>query len=154
VYKENAAGGATHNFTFTFTTTGYPGFNCTEISGAATSGALDKTSSNVQAAGVGTPRTSGLTAATTQAAEILIGACTTENSRAFTSTGGFTDYLNVASDSDTMGIVSASLIVSTSGQKEYTTTIALDDAPSLCQIGTYIEAAAGGAATAQARRRH
>jgi len=153
VYKENAAGGASHNFTFNFTTTGYPGFSCTEISGAATSGALDKTSSNVQAAGVGETRTSGLTANTTQTNEILKSACTTEATRAFTSQGGFTDHFNASSDGDTMGIVSAREIVSSSGQKEYTAQIAVDDAPSLCQIGTYKEATAGATGGGQFRRR-
>jgi len=152
MYKENAAGGATHNFTLTLSPAGYPSINCTEISGASTSGALDKTSSNAQETGVGDPRTSGSTAGTVQNAEILKGACTSPDTGTFTSLGSFTDNFNAATDADTMGLVSAYEISSAAGAKAYTASLDLN-LRSLCLIGTYKEAAAGGAVVVGPRRR-
>jgi hypothetical protein len=48
VYKENATGGANTRWTLTLTANGFPALGCLEITGAATSGALDQISSNAE----------------------------------------------------------------------------------------------------------
>src|SRR5262249_20372092 len=73
-YKENGAGGSSHTFTLQISgSSPYPTMAVKEVSGAVTSGALDKTATKNDNSGT-TGGTSSATATTAQADELLAGA--------------------------------------------------------------------------------
>jgi hypothetical protein len=155
VYKENATGGASHNFTLTMTGNASIALACKEVSGALTSGALDKTSTKVDNSGA-TNNTSDLTATTVQADELLAGGGSIAQGLgatiSFTATGSFTtdqSFPNV--DGGAFGLISASKVVSATSTYQFT--YDLDAAPdgSLGWISTWN--ASGGAAAPAVRRR-
>lgn len=155
-YKENATGGASHNFTLTFDANGDLVLACKEVSGALTSGALDRTASKEDN---GTSQTSGLssnaTATTSQNDELFAGAGIFgrySGDTVPTAQSGFTANQSLtATTSLSMGMVSASKIVSTTSAAEFTYDISVaSDGGSPAWIGTY---KATVAASTAARRR-
>jgi hypothetical protein len=152
LYKENASGGASHNFTLTMTGNAYMALACKEVSGALTSGALDKTATKSD--NNGSSVTSSTTTTTAQANELLAGGGSIAEelggSTNFTATGSFTENQNFPNNNGgDFGLISASKVVSATGSYEFTYT--LDHTPngSLGWISTW---KASGAAAAPKRR--
>lgn len=123
-YKESGAGGASHTFTLTGASGAFFGaLSVTEVSGAATSGALDQTAGGITNPG-DTSHTTNTTSTTTQANELLLGYGSTANVATFTTdTGaGWTELTNIATDADTEGLITGYRIVSATGTFAYTYT--------------------------------
>lgn len=87
-YVENAAGGASHTFSIATAGGNYSVLLAVEFSGLAASSSIDK---NTSATGTGTSMSSGATAATTQADELVIGWGTnaTPNNTNYSAGSGF-----------------------------------------------------------------
>ena len=139
-YKDAGTGGATHNWTLTGATSSFFGtISVMEVSGAASS-PLDKVASQSDP---GTAVTSGSTATTAQADELLIGVGGTINIASFTNDGGagWTERLNVATDASHEGIITGSQVVSATGTFAYTFTSSSADDHS-AGISTWKAAAA------------
>lgn len=123
-YKENGAGGASHTFTFTGDSGGlFLTLSVTEISGAATSSALDQVKSATTSV-AGTSHTTGSTPTTTQANEILVGFGSSIFSTTYTTdTGaGWTEQTNQQTDASHEGLLTGTRIVSATGTYAYTFT--------------------------------
>jgi len=123
-FSNPITGGSGHNFTMSFTGTVSVALACKEVSGQATSGVLDRISTTNDNGG-NTGISSGLTAATTQANELLAGfgflGVGLSDEINFTATGGFTANVNLTHFSGgAQGLISASRIDSTIGQKQFT----------------------------------
>lgn len=120
-YKENGAGGASHNFTFTYDVTSDLAVACKEVTGALTSGALDKSAYKEDNIGTATGLTSNSTATTSQNDELfsglgalyLVGAPTS-----FTAQSGFTE--NREENTSSQSLVSASKVVTSTQAAEFT----------------------------------
>ena len=152
VHKENATGGSGHNFTLTAESSSYLSLSCTEVSDG---GALDQATGQDQLPFLGITRSSGLTAATAQADEILIGGCSTESSGNFYVTSGWTTTYSQGSTGSIQGLFAAYQIVNATDQYAFLADIEGDNFGSVCLIGTYKQSAAPGAvAGGQTRRRH
>lgn len=140
-YKENGTGGATHNWTLTIDTAGYPTMAVAEISDVKTTGSLDRTASKSD--NTGTSGTSTATSTTIQAEEMLIGSgcsCTANNATLTTTASGFTEDANIInSGGDHCGIVAAHRAVSATGSYEYTWSVDESVAGMIGMIGTYKE---------------
>lgn len=140
-YKESGTGGATHNWTLTGASGAFFGtISVMEVSGAASS-PLDLVASQSDA---GTAVTSGSTATTSQADELLIGVGGTINLATFTNDGGagWTERHNIATDVNTEGIITGSQVVSATGTYAYTFTSSSADDHS-AGISTWKAGAAG-----------
>lgn len=126
-YKENGTGGASHTFTLTGASAAFFGtMSVTEVSGAATSGALDKTATGITNPGA-TSHTTSSTATTAQANELLLGfGSTSAGPTTFTTdTGaGWTEQTNISTDADTEGLITGTRIVSATSTFAYTYTTA------------------------------
>lgn len=127
-YKENGTGGATHNFTLTYDVTGDLAIACKEVTGALTSGALDKLAYNEDnGGGITTGLTSNSTATTAQNDELFAGLGATyisAGSTSFTAQSGFTE--NQERNTTSQGLVSASKIVSSSQAAVFTFDIGVE----------------------------
>lgn len=142
-YKENGAGGASHTFTFTGDSGGlFLTFSVTEISGAATSSALDQVKSATTSVS-GTSHTTGNTSTTTQANEILVGFGSSIFATTFTTdTGaGWTEQTNQQTDASHEGLVTGTRIVAATGTYAYTYTTG-SSVTAVQGIATYKEASA------------
>lgn len=147
-YVNNATGGATHNFTYTFNITGDVDLGCIEVSGQATSNVLDKTATKIDNPN-GTSQTSSSTATTAQNDELLVGAgmlgaffceCT------FTAGGSFTARVNITADFGvTVGQIVATRVVSVSGAYEFPFTTNASETGAIGAISTWKAAATVGA---------
>lgn len=124
-YKENGSGGAAHNFTANATGGGpFLSIICKEVSGALTSGALDKVASKIDNNG-NTGLTSSSTAMTSQADELLAGGGTVPGNQtgdtSFTAQSGFTENDEITGVSGvTIGLTSASKVVAATGTYAFT----------------------------------
>ena len=144
-YVENATGGASH--TFTLDNTAYSPFVVLEITGAKTSGALDKDENGTTASGP-TARSSPTTATTAQADELLLGlgANVTTASITQTSAGGWTTHHNYTfTSSQYVGLIIATQIVSSTGTYDYDYTLSGGSCVTGEAIATWEEAAAAPA---------
>jgi len=115
-YGENITGGSSH--TFTLTPTGGSSacsFGVMEFSGIDASSSLDKVSSGLSSAN---PKTSGATATTSQANELLLGGSSqshgTQQSYSTTNTGGLWNDVALA-DSSPEGLIFSWRLVSSTG---------------------------------------
>lgn len=88
-YKENCTGGA-ETISFTGGFDNFEHMAIAEYSGIATSGSLDKTASAIDVADE-TAYSSGTTATTTQANELLIGACGNDSTKTSVPDAGWTE---------------------------------------------------------------
>jgi hypothetical protein len=139
-YKENAAGGASHNFTITFSGDAYPAIACKEVSGALTSGALDKTATKADNSG-DTGLTSSTTLTTAQANELLAGGAAVGEAIGvtdFTAQGGFTENVNLSHVSGgDYGLLSASKVVSATGAYDFPFDISVSSNGTMGWVSTW-----------------
>lgn len=122
--KEAGTGGASHTFTWTSSDSFYGVIAATEISGMAASSVFDKTAG---VADSGASHSSGSTAATTQANELLYGAGLNFQGVASVNDGGagWIERANVAGDGvGVIGIIVGTRVVSATGTYAYTFTSA------------------------------
>lgn len=148
-YKANASGGASHTFTLTGASGSFYGeISVAEISGAATASPLDKTMTGTETS---TDHSSGSTATTSQANEILIGFGTSRDGATLTTdTGAGWTEIDRYEATANIPLITGYRIVSATGTYAYTYT----SSPSLEAvqgISTWKEAAAGGGAAPQQR---
>jgi hypothetical protein len=140
MYKENGVGGATHHWTMNVNPDGYNGLVAREISGALTSGALDKTATKNNNSGT-TNMTTSLTATTAQADEIVCGfGAGTVNGNNFSnhSGNGFTvDQTINFGGGVSQPQISASKVVSATGTYEYTWDAGGTESGIIGIVGTY-----------------
>ncbi len=122
-YVANATGGSGHTFTNTAGAAGYPMICVIEVSGYASS-ALDKTASKATDV-TGTSHTTGNTATTSQAAELLVALGTGGNTytESFTGQVGWTTQVNQTNvAASTAGGIVETKIVSAAAAYSYTFT--------------------------------
>jgi hypothetical protein len=139
LYKENATGGATHNFTLTATA---GSLLVVEITGAKTSGALDK--APIGLVDTASPFTSTSTGTLTQAAELAVGGIVSNagGTASFTAGASFTRQDQITDGTQfwcsALGtlITAATTAINTSWTEAGTSR-------SLNLIATFMEAAAG-----------
>lgn len=119
-YAQNIAGGAGHTFTATPGGAAFITIGVVEVSGAATSGAYDRESTNQDSTGFS--HTSGETAATTQDDEICVGMGAAVSSVTDFTSGGYTPQLNYAGSGTRLPFIMETEIVTAAGIQEYTFT--------------------------------
>jgi hypothetical protein len=137
----NAAitGSASHTFTLTLTSAGFPTIAAKEVSGHAAA-PLDQTAASTTTP-ANTSHTSAATPTTTQANELLAGLGASAAIAAYTIGGSFTQDENIATTATAEGLISGHRIVAATGAYTfaYTTDTSVTSAEGL---GTYKEAAA------------
>lgn len=137
--KVNGAGGSSHTFTFTGAASNYGSLAVLEVSGA-TATPFDQSAIGGNTAV--TSHTSGSTATTSQANELLIGWGATPNTSTYIndSGAGWTERANIEADGFSLGIICSSKVVSATSTYAYTFTTgsAVDSGAG---IGTYKELA-------------
>lgn len=139
-YKANGTGGASHSFTWTSSDSFYGVLSASEISGATTT-PLDKT---IGAIDTTSPHSSTATAATTQAAELLLGMGTNFVGVAPVNDGGagWVERTNIPGNgSDTIGLITGTRVVAATSTYAYTWTTG-SSADSASHITTWKELAA------------
>lgn len=123
-YKAVGTGGASHTFTLTGSDGNFIAtLSVQEVSGAAAV-PLDKTAS-LASPGPATSFSSGSTAATSQAAELLIGFGSSQDTTTYTNDGGagWTEQTNVATNGVNIeGLITGSKVVAATGTYAYTFT--------------------------------
>ena len=154
-YANNIVGGASHNFTVPFDDQGHVAVVCKEVSGALTSNALDVTAIKVDNLCT-TGCTSTATAPIAQVNELLAGGgaigVSGTGTTSYTAQSGFTANGSLSNEyAVSIGLIGASLVVSTGGGKTFTFDLSQEADGVLGWITTW--KADTGAAAVSARRR-
>lgn len=141
-YKENGTGGASHTFTGTIGAAYFITISVSEISGAATSGALDKTATGSDF--THPTHTTSSTATTAQANELIVGYGGSIDTDTFTIGGSYTERTNIAAvDLTTNGLVAGTRVVAATSTYAFDfTNNSGNDLRTASGISTWKEAAA------------